>query len=204
MNSSASRLSLTLVTALAVLGAPANPATATQEGAALRSGSIQGGIYSTGPWGCQFTPDCQPWLTSGCDPSMRGPQDPALFTSIVDVEGLAGSPTQRRFKGELHDPYPLIHAGGLVLEFWTADCEKVRLDTAHPEYGDLWLPVGIMHEARFRIPAGAKWMTVVASDVIRVEWTLRSVATEVLEPGKKRCRQRGERCRHDRSRGAQG
>jgi hypothetical protein len=166
------RLSLPLAGALAVLGASASPAAAVQEPAPLRSGSIEGGIYSTGPWGCEFTPDCQPWLTSGCDPDMRGPQDPALFTSIVDVEDLAGSPAQRRFKGTLRDPYPGFHAGGLVLEFWTAGCAKVRLDTAHPGHGDAWLPVGIMKEALLTIPAGATWMTVVASDVVRVDWTL--------------------------------
>ena len=131
----------------------------------VRSGQILAGIYSTGPWGCWLTPDCQLWQDSGCDPTMRGMQEPALFTSIVDVEDLAGRRTVRRFKAVPRDS--LGSYGGAVIEFWSATCDRVQ-----PAGSRKWVtaPAGV--QVTLTIPTGARWMTVVSSDCVRIDWAL--------------------------------
>ena len=132
----------------------------------VRSGQILGGIYSTGPWGCWLTPDCELWHQSGCDPAMTGRQEPAVFTSIVDVEDLAGLPKVRRFLAMPQDPL-LLYYGGTVIEFWSADCNRLQ-----PVDSRNWVVAPAGTQVKFRIPSGATWMTVVSSDCVRIGWTL--------------------------------
>jgi hypothetical protein len=96
---------------------------------------------------------------------MRGMQEPALFTSIVDVEDLAGRRTVRSFKAVPRDSLP--YYGGAVIEFWSAGCDRVQ-----PAGSRNWVkaPAGV--HVSLTIPTGARWMTVVSSDCVRIDWAL--------------------------------
>ncbi len=152
---------LVMIPALMV-GAVPGPASAKEP---VRSGQILAGIYSTGPWGCELTPDCEIWRDSGCDPMMRGMQEPAFFTSIVDVEDLASRRTVRRFKAVPRDSMP--YYGGAVIEFWGPDCRRVQ-----PAESPHWVKAPAGRQIKLTIPARARWMTVVSSDCVRIDWAL--------------------------------
>ena len=124
----------------------------------LRSGTIVGGLITTGPSHyCQAVPDCLAWLTSACSPTLTG-QDPAWLTSIVDVAGLADGRTRRSvsWTGIFNTPY---------IQFWRADCLELNM---HRHFRD--------EKTRsikpFVIPKDAKWMTVVGNAGFALQWTL--------------------------------
>jgi hypothetical protein len=141
----------------------------------VRSGAVLGGPIDTGPsTSCAVAVECAAFLASGCQPALAG-HDPAIQTSIVDVEDLAGRSVTRRFvvrPGAARGVEAGLVIGGFVIEFWKADCEEV--DPARPIFDEsrTYFPWYIRTSARFKIPAGAAWMTAAADDNVLIRWEL--------------------------------
>lgn len=134
----------------------------------VRSGTIAGGLHTTAPsHNCGLIPDCVAWLQSGCSPALAG-RDPAWLTSIEDVSDLAGG-LQRAFKfrGEAFST--------VFIEFWTGDCGEMRSirrgSSVAWDSGWTQDPHGGWGTS-LSIPAGAKWMTIVANAGAATKWTL--------------------------------
>lgn len=123
------------------------PADAAQP---VRSGTILFGVFLAGPQGCAWSPDCMVWLESGCDGRLTG-LDPAVSTSIVDVHNLAGS--WRRVVATPGDNWVFR----TNYEFWSSGCRNVG--------------VHLSDEGPFKIPRGARWMTI-PSSVGPLRWEL--------------------------------
>lgn len=148
----------------------------------LRSGTILGGTgleLSGGPWanpalklfGCQYSLDCLAWLQSGCNPALAG-RDPMLTASIVNVGNLADGRTRR----SMHMVAPRIPPWGLwpgaVIQFWRQNCTQIR-QANQPTIGYYTRCDGVARCTAFRIPTGARWMTVSGdATTVRLSWTL--------------------------------
>ena len=137
----------------------------------VRSGSITGGFFvaagNTGPY-CSDTPDCLGWLESDCDPDLVVKSGPALYTTIIDVAGLARLRKQRSLSVILSGGYG-VGWGGITVQFWDTACNEID-PRAHGS--QLTAEVG-PQALKFRIPRGAQWMTLAAWDTVRLDWTLR-------------------------------
>lgn len=170
-----SRRMWTVVIASTILIAtPAVPAQARQP---IRSGAVIGGAIDTGPGaGCEayLNVDCQVWLDSGCDPDLTG-LNPAVTTSIVDVSKLAGRRAKRLFvvrPGTVSGVPAGWVIGGFVIQFWSSRCSEVYPEEAiRDSFRDNY-PTYVRTQTRFRIPAGAKWMTAAADDNVLIRWEM--------------------------------
>lgn len=171
---------------LALILAPAQIAVAGNRDP-LRSGTIGGGtgleLAGGQPWenpaaersGCQYALDCLAWLQSDCEPALAG-HDPALTASIVDVGKLADGRTRRSF----HMVAPRIPPWGLypgaVVQFWRQNCTEIRFAKRHTIGSNSmcdWQD-GVARCKPFRIPTGARWMTVSGyATTARLSWSLR-------------------------------
>jgi hypothetical protein len=163
-----------VVTAVMMFGSLGHAAAAAGPrgaGVPVRSGSIIGGFFvmagDTGP-DCFETPDCLVWLESDCDTSLAVKPGPALYTSIVDVAGLAGLRKQRRLGVVLSGGYG-VGWGGITVQFWDAACNEINPRSLRSRRTAEAGPPAL----KFRIPRGAKWMTLAAWDTVRLDWTLR-------------------------------
>ena len=139
----------------------------------VRSGTIAGGtgVIFAGQqpagerWGCEYSVECQAWWVSGCDSRLAG-QDPAVTASIVDVGALADGRTRRSFKW---DAFILVHPGA-VIQFWRQNCTEIP-DAERHTHNPYRNKCGTCEP--FRIPRGAKWMTVSANwTTAHLTWTL--------------------------------
>jgi hypothetical protein len=158
------RVGMVLAATLAISFIGSSPA----EAATLRSGKILGGYIvlsgqnHLGP-GCALTPDCRVWLESKCDPALAG-LDPALYTSIVNVQSLAGSTVLRKVTLHRDSTSVVPNYGGLTVQFWSSACRPTSSSLIQVVHGK--------PAPRFRVPRGTKWMTVASFDAISVSWTL--------------------------------
>lgn len=145
----------------------------------VRSGSVLGGPIDTGPGtSCEIAAECAAWLATGCSPHMAG-IDPAVQTSIVDVSDLAGRRTIRRFvvsPGSVAGESAGVIIGGFVIQFWSSDCVEIRPQPPVRDWSArsyrapyYWY---IRNGSRFKIPAGAAWMTAAADDNVHIRWEL--------------------------------
>lgn len=132
----------------------------------LRRGSIVGGYFTTGGTDCGFAPDCRAWLATGCNPSARVVGEPALVTSIVDVQDLAGQSQRRAFTTVLRKPG--FGPGWVVLEFWDGRCTHSPI----PFSGGTQIVVDCSDTVDFTVPADARWMTVASGDCTYLDWSL--------------------------------
>lgn len=140
--------------------------------APVRSGTIIGGyipfaFVAPGPGpDCRATPDCWAWAATGCRSQLTG-IEPGLFSSIVDVSDLAGAEIDRDFTIEAVGTDLLVF-GGVSVEFWSGTCQQLaKHGGEHPICCD-----GITRGARFRVPAGSRWMTVASVDSTSMRWYL--------------------------------
>jgi hypothetical protein len=147
----------------------------TAQAGPIRSGSVAGGPIDTGPsTSCEVAADCRVWLESGCDAHLAG-LDPAAQTSIVDVADLAGRRTSRLFvvrPGTVSGVPAGYVIGGFVIQFWSSGCNEVYPEQPIRDSYTTYFPEYIRNESRFRIPAGAAWMTAAADDNILIRWEL--------------------------------
>lgn len=159
----------TALLAFGSVGAAAAEAGSESRGEPVRSGSILGGFFvaagNRGP-DCNETPDCLVWLQSDCDPALSLASDSALYTSIVDVTDLAGSPKKRSFRMVLNNDVGVAW-GGITVQFWDAACNEIDPRTLRARRTG---EVG--RTLKFRIPEGTTWMTLTAWDTARLDWTL--------------------------------
>jgi hypothetical protein len=144
-------------------------------GGPVRSGAVAGGPIDTGPSAsCEFAADCLVWLATGCDPHLAG-LSPALQTSIVNVAGLAGRRTVRRFvvgPGTVNGTSAGLVIGGFRIQFWSSRCTEVQPERPIFDSYETYFPQYIRNESRFRIPARAAWMTATADDNIFIKWEM--------------------------------
>jgi hypothetical protein len=168
------RMWIVAIASIILIAAPGAPAHARQP---IRSGAVAGGPTDTGPGaGCQTSnnPDCVAWLESGCDPDLTG-LNTAVTTSIVDVGNLAGRRTKRLFvvqAGTVSGVPAGWVIGGFVIQFWSSRCSEVYPDQAIRDASRDYFPEYIRTQTRFRIPAGAKWMTAAADDNVLIRWEM--------------------------------
>ena len=130
---------------LALTITPANGAALSHE--PVRSGTITvgvSGLHHDVLIGCEMAPDCQTWLDSDCDPDLTG-LDPAVFSSIEDVAGLAAESPIWIFE---HTRGAASYAD---VQFWRKNCTELR--------GARW-GSGRCVRCGPHIPQSAKWMTV--------------------------------------------
>lgn len=157
------RLAAVLLASVVAIGVPSTSVAASTP---VRSGTIVGGVFTTGPSAdCSFQPDCRAWLESDCHPALAE-RDPAWLASIVNVSDL-GSKKTRVFAFSYGQPAGVV-AGGVVVQFWSKRCH----------YLDGWSSMSRVtwYNARtkiFKFPTGTHWMTVSASDNLHLSWTLR-------------------------------
>lgn len=174
-------VSLGLIVGAAAIGS-AQPSAA--EPKSMRSGTIEGGtgleMAGGQPWenpafersGCEYAVDCQAWLQSGCNPALAG-HDPALTTSIVDVRNLADGRTRRSFStaSSMSPGWP-----GAVIQLWRQNCTEIKDAKWHTIGSDSrceFHPYPALRCEEFRIPKGAKWMTVSGYvTTVHLSWTL--------------------------------
>jgi hypothetical protein len=160
----------------------ANPSFAAPK--PLRSGTIVGGsgvrIWTGQPsadgaierTGCEYAVDCRSWLLSGCQPALAG-RDPVLTASIVDVRSLANGRTRRFLEMTAPRVPPWGLWPGADIQFWRQDCTEIG-------NGQRMIGTGLTCAGRtagrcveFRIPKGARWMTLSAhATTARLSWTL--------------------------------
>jgi hypothetical protein len=143
-----------------------------------RSGTILSGtgwspanVWVRGMEGCLGAPTCSAWMQSGCSTALAG-TNPAVHAAIVDVAALADNRTERVLTVEGGVG---INWGYYIVQFWTKaegslDCGEIlasRLDS--------WACGGTYSRRRcaFRVPAGARWMTITSSpDNTNIRWKL--------------------------------
>lgn len=182
-----------------VLGLMAGAATTAQ---AHKAETVLAGTIVTGAWwdaylrgatGCQTAPECNAWVSSGCQAALTGhgltERDPALMASIEDVAHLAQEDTSWRFDWE--NGYSEI-AGWAVVQLWRDDCTEIRSSkwcsvsgcdpySANPtptsgDYGSTVL--GIPSSARFMTVTGwpyLPWPGQFVSEPVQrpiIDWTL--------------------------------
>lgn len=165
---------------LATVAAPAALPSVVRAAQPQRSGTIIGGVGETpvSPWvrgmeGCVGAPTCSAWLQSGCAPQLAG-MNPALQAAIVDVGDLADSRERTlALRGEL-----IVFGARYTVQFWTESHLLGRWDWCgeilHLRFRS-WDCVrsSSRFECPFRIPPGAKWMTITASpENAKLSWTL--------------------------------
>jgi hypothetical protein len=161
---------VSLVVALLLAATSSSPVGAAPR---LRSGTIVSGtgespanFWVKGMEGCVGAPTCSTWLQSQCSPALAG-KNPALHASIVDVADLAGGSRERVFWVQQGVG---INWGRYIIQFWTGTklssyrwCREM-LDARVSGYA----------YSRFRIPSGARWMTITSSpDNTQIKWNLR-------------------------------
>jgi hypothetical protein len=138
----------------------------------LRAGTIVDGENITGPiGGCGTMPDCAAWLASGCRAELAG-RNPAMYSSIVDVADLADGKTRRYFEARHGNPVGL-KAGGLMLEFWSADCHQTQHRLGW--WGGIECRSTGTHSqcvALTTLSPRTKWLTVTSNGNVHMRWTL--------------------------------
>jgi hypothetical protein len=168
-----------LTAALLAAGVEFSPVRATEP---LRSGRIATGLQQMQPHrgtqadllldGCKASPECAAWLQSGCSPALAG-RDPAIHSSIEDVEDLADGDTLRKVGITTTYAQGLpagIHWGRIAVEFWGRDCAPVR---ERRWYVSSCSSKWCWRNTTLVVPVDATWMTVTSSqDNVDLVWTL--------------------------------
>ena len=180
------RRTISTIILLALSMAPVQIAAADNR-SPLRSGMIEGGtgVITGGgePWenpaiqrsGCEYALDCRTWLHSGCNPALAG-HDPVATASIVDVGDLADGRTRRTFQTVAPKIPPWGLYPGAAIQLWRQNCTEIRKAKWHTLGSELrcdWNPYPSIRCKGFRIPTGAKWMTVSGyATTVHMSWSL--------------------------------
>ena len=159
---------------------------AARSGEPLRSGTILGGVFTTTyPAPCvprSVVPECHAWHASGCNPALAG-RNPSWLMSIENVADLADGSTWRRFQASPTKSVPGgvglgLAAGGVVVQFWTSDCQEVPTGPWRYFRGDgartssyLWTRANGNY-TDLEVPLGATWITVLGMENLNISWSL--------------------------------